>query len=176
MTTVLVIWEQRHYQKHWWSIQPLLTWTLGFVFNYADLLSSFIYNDIGDQGAPSLSEALKVNSSLTLLDLNISFVNCCCFHFRHIACKMGEVGLSCLCEGLKANSSLIELRMRFSFHYSNVLFPFYDKIENGANFVGQQHHFYQRHWRWIHQSERWMWVFSHWLKFDGFIIDLLFCL
>ena len=60
-------------------IHPSLNWTweIEFIIEY-DLLiiieSHSIYNNIGESGATSLSEGLKVNSSLTQLDLWIEFI------------------------------------------------------------------------------------------------------
>ena len=83
--TILETQEQHQYQKHWRSIHHSLNWTCGieFIIEYDWLIiieSHFICNEIGDSGLSSLSEALKVNSSLTHLDIYLSLwlnvINC----------------------------------------------------------------------------------------------------
>eukprot|EP00966_Prymnesium_polylepis_P234828 5431507-Prymnesium_polylepis.1 len=54
------------------------------------------HNNIGDQGATAIGEALKVNGALTSLWL--------------IDNKIGVQGASAIGEALKANGALIELR------------------------------------------------------------------
>ena len=76
-------------------------------------------NDIGSSGASSLSEALKVNSSLTQLDLDGTF-DLMMFHSLFIIIShsiwnnIGESGASSLSEALKVNSSLTHLNLRMS--------------------------------------------------------------
>ena len=73
--TVLVIQKHHHYQKHWRSIHLSLNWTWNWVYDLSDdsllfaIVSHSMDNEIGSSGASSLSEALKVNSSLTQLSL-----------------------------------------------------------------------------------------------------------
>ena len=71
---------------------------------------------IGDSGALSLSEALKVNSSLTHLDLEgllkRSYVKTICFY--RIDNNIGLPGVLSLSEALKVNSSLTELELTVS--------------------------------------------------------------
>ena len=73
--TILVIQEHVHYQKHWRSIHLSLNWTWKWVYDLRLRLfikSYSMSNDIGESGACSLSEALKINSSLTQLNLGVS--------------------------------------------------------------------------------------------------------
>ena len=74
--TRLVIQGHVHYQKHSRSIHPSLNWTWEWVYDLRlwlfIIISHSMNNKIGSSGACSLSEALKVNSSLTQLDLTLS--------------------------------------------------------------------------------------------------------
>ena len=85
----------------------------------------FIVNNIGDPGVSSLSSALKVNSSLTLLNLysidlfylrNATLL-CFCFVIMN---SFGEKGASSLSEALKVNSSLTHLDIGETFFSNGV--------------------------------------------------------
>ena len=69
--------EHHHYQKRWSLIHPSLncTWSECAIWIWLIIIESHsISNDIGPSGATSLSEALKVNSSLTELNLRSSLL------------------------------------------------------------------------------------------------------
>ena len=68
----------------------------------------------GDSGLTSLSEALKVNSSLTQLDLGMKSVLLSCFYCLSLSNgnKIGHSGLSSLSDALTVNSSLTQLNLR----------------------------------------------------------------
>ena len=54
------------------------------------------FNEIGDQGATAIGEALKVNGALTELWLNRN--------------KIGDQGATAIAEGLKFNGALTNLK------------------------------------------------------------------
>ena len=85
-----------------------LAWRFVFLLH-----SLSIYNVISESGITSLSEALKVNSLLTTLNLTMFFF---CFIyfidqvFYVLVCNYtGDSGATSLSEALKVNSSLTEL-------------------------------------------------------------------
>ena len=112
-------------------------------------------NKIGELGASSLSKALEINSSLTLLYLEDR-------HYKHFVFillfwwnenRIGDSGLSSLSEGLRVNSSLTELYLGFSLFWTWLIdwllfnhIPFITILE-----IQEQHHC-QKDWRLIHPS------------------------
>ena len=114
--TRLAIQEQHHYQRHWRSIHPSLNWTFMWVYYWIWLSiieSHSSYNNIGSSGATSLSEALKVNSSLTQLGLTMSLKDQLIIIESHsIYNNIGDSGTRSLSEALKVNSSLTQLNLR----------------------------------------------------------------
>ena len=75
-------------------------------------------NHIGDEGATSISESLKVNSTLTSIDLKstvkVNKTNHCCCSFKFTLSlfegnSMGKEGLKALTQSLKINTTLTEL-------------------------------------------------------------------
>ena len=77
--TRLVHQERHHYQKHWRSIHLSFNWTWEWLFFCWICLIDYYWitfhlNKLGDSGTTSLSEALKVNSSLTQLNLRVSLL------------------------------------------------------------------------------------------------------
>ena len=110
------------YHLHWKSIHVSLIWILklSFVVHYVFQLTFYsMGNDIGEDGATSLSEALEINSSFAQLDLAVSLL----------------------------------LNM-FKYSLLNHI-PFGTRLE-----ILEQHH-YQRHWRLIHPSLNWTWVWVY---------------
>eukprot|EP00966_Prymnesium_polylepis_P229350 5307323-Prymnesium_polylepis.1 len=57
---------------------------------------SLMYNNIGDQGATAIAEALKFNGALTVLVLDGN--------------KIGHSGATAIAEALKVNGALTELK------------------------------------------------------------------
>ncbi len=79
--------------------------------------SQSIYNKIGDSGVASLSEALKVNSSLIQLDLGMSLLlkrYYCFFLSQSICSNIGLSGALSLSEALEVNTSLSQLNLEMS--------------------------------------------------------------
>ena len=75
-------------------------------------------NDVGDSGMSSLSEALKVNSCLTSLEMEISSKEMCCIfiYVFHFTCNnVGDSGASSLSSALEINSTLTSFDLRVSF-------------------------------------------------------------
>ena len=76
--TILVHQEQHHYQKHWELIHHSINWTwIEFIIESVKLIFiqyHYTSNKIRDSGITSLSEALKVNSSLNQLQLILSLL------------------------------------------------------------------------------------------------------
>jgi hypothetical protein len=67
-------------------------------------------NNIGNEGAIKLSEALKSNSSLS--DLNLSGDTCCLISFSlNTENKIGNEGAIQLFEALKSNTSITSLNL-----------------------------------------------------------------
>ena len=103
-------------------------------------------NHIGDSGALSLSEALKVNSSLTHLDLEGLMKHSCvktnCFYC--IYNNIGLPGVLSLSEALKVNSSLTLLELSqngFSFSYDHSLL-----VKSETALVRQEKKHWQKLW------------------------------
>ena len=77
-------------------------------------------NKIGERGAKSMSEALKVNTTLTKLDLTSEHIemqtssnNCSFFnlYIKSTGNDIGEIGAKSLGEALKANATLTKLSL-----------------------------------------------------------------
>lgn len=107
------------------------TWNRKFGFRFSYLLrvhSSdvlwFIENNIGDLGATSLSEALKVNTSITVLSLRClcSFLSWLMTFFfiseEWSGNKIGNDGVNALSAALGMNTSLAELDISCKIEYS----------------------------------------------------------
>ena len=80
--------------------------------------SHSIWNNIGDSGATSLSSALKVNSSLTQLNLEMSLlldmIELIIVESYSIWNNIGDSGATSLSEALEVNSSLTQLNLGVS--------------------------------------------------------------
>ena len=78
-------------------------------------------NGIGAAGAQALAEMLRVNGSITTLDLGgMPPLNCClCWltDFNSAGNRIGVVGAQALAEMLKVNGSISSLDLR-SMHFS----------------------------------------------------------
>ena len=90
------------------------------------MIASFSFgNRIGDSGMSFLSEALKVNSTLTHLDLELSdqqnkkALSFDCFIMTE---SFGDTGFFYLSEALKINSSLMSLNLWIINSKMNFLF------------------------------------------------------
>ena len=70
-------------------------------------------NDVGDEGAMKISEALKTNNTLVTLNLvgwrGKVNNNCNVYNNYGIGCNVGDSGVRSLTETLKTNTSLTEL-------------------------------------------------------------------
>ena len=116
-------------------------------------------NEIGDSGIASISSALKVNSSLTSLDLRRRmFDNLYVLSFIGIPInKISEVGVSSLSEALKVNSTLLELNLAEWKLFHSMLSLFF--IQKNAGLEKKEHPFCLWHWRLIQLSLLWIWIF-----------------
>ena len=121
--------------------------------------SHSICNRIGDSGVTSLSEALKVNSSLTQLNLRVSllmnminwlllnhipFVTILVHQEQHHYQKdwrLIHLSLSCTC-GMSLLLNMINWLLLNHIPFITIL-------------VHQEQHHYQGHWRSIHHSLNW---------------------
>ena len=118
----LVLKGQSHYQMRWQSIRHSFIWVC--IYTHWLLLLKMLMHDIdnriGPLGAQSLSEALKVNSTLAFLDLYVSFYSLPSRELSYfIENDIGPKGASHMSEALKVNSSLTELSLHFcSFYFS----------------------------------------------------------
>jgi hypothetical protein len=72
---------------------------------------------IGTKGASQIAKALKINSSLLILDLSCTN-NDCVFKFISTGTQIDHIGASHIGEALKINSSLTELNLSGILGYS----------------------------------------------------------
>ena len=139
---------QRHWRlihlSHLWSCTVLFIWLFSSVLTCHHSTN----NALRDSGASSLSEALKVNSTLTRLDLYWVFESL--FWLFHFICnQIGEPGLSSLSELLEVNSTITSLNLGIcSLLFDCFQKPF--KHNLWILLILQECHFYQKHWKTIH--------------------------
>ena len=127
---------------------------------------------LGDSGASSISEALKVNSSLTQLELRIEFIIECYWlivnQSRSICNNIGDSGATSLSEALNVNSSLTQLNLGLSLILDMIDWLLFNHIPFGTILDHQEQHHYQKHWRLIHPSLNWIW---EWVYYWIWLID-----
>ena len=129
-----------------------------------------IYTSIGPSGATSFSEALRVNSSLTRLELDISFswVLLIVIQSHSIYNCIGSSGATSLSEALKVNSSLTQLDLEASLLLNMFNWLYFIHIPFKTILENQEQHHYQKYWRLIHHSLNWSW---DWVYYWIWLID-----
>ena len=131
-----------------------------------------ICREIGDSGVTSLSDALKVNSSLTQLYLKLSLllnmINWLLLIHIPFWNNIGESGTTSLSEALKVNSSLTELELGVSLILNMINWLLLNHIPFITILVHQEQHHYQKDWRLIHHSLNWTWK---WVYYWIWLID-----
>ena len=107
--------DQPQLQKHSKLIQLSLIWKCAWVFFQPSSLNNSSYHttfcgcDIGDSGASAFASALKVNSSLTDLDLKFSSLLPPFSFLYSIGNKIVTPGAVSIAKALKVNSTLTQL-------------------------------------------------------------------
>ena len=130
--------------------------------------SHSIYNDIGSSGATSLSEVLKVNSSLTQLNLGLSLllnmINWLLFNHIPFWTRLENQEQ----HHYQKDWRLIHHSFNWTCGMSLLLNTINWLLLNHIPFVAwldhQEQHHYQKDWRLIHHSFNctWMWVY-YWI-------------
>ena len=104
-----------------------------YVLFYKNILH---WNRIVSPGTYCLSEALKVNSSLTQFNLDVEFgfgTVCAVLLFLSFRNNIGDSGASLFSEVLKVNSSLTDLNLRFTPFSSHCSFSIYKTLPMSNN-------------------------------------------